>query len=110
MSTHNKSEFTKPNKRVNLKLSVEEQRINWSSSASRHCKNKHTKIRVGMCCEMSFAELRDLQLCQYGTEESCVKIATGGKFSERVEFNLETGRLLSWFYLGRFREPWSRWL
>lgn len=100
MSTHNKSEFTKPKKRVNLKLSVEEQRSNWSST-NRHCKNKRRKIRIGMCYEMSFAELRDLQLCQNGAEGPSIKIATGGNFSERVEFNLKTGRLLSLFYLGR---------
>lgn len=54
-----------------------------------------------MCYEMSFADLRNLQLCQNGAEGSSIKIATGGNFSERVEFNLKTGRLLSWFYLGR---------
>lgn len=100
MCAHNKSEFTNPNKRVNLKLSVDKQRTNWSS-ANRRCKNKRRKIHIGVCYEMSFAELRDLQLCQNDAEESIVKITTGGNFSERVEFNLKTGRLLSWFYLGR---------
>lgn len=99
MSTHGESEFSRPKKRVNLKLSVEEQRVSWSA-ATRCCKIKRRKIWVGMCTEMSFAELRDLQLCK-NEAGSSIKINASGFFSERVELNPETGYLSSWFYLGR---------
>lgn len=104
MSIHGKSQFSRPKKRVNLKLSVEEQRIS-PSAASRHCNIKCKRIWVGICYEMSFAELRDIQLCESKTGVS-IKIAAGGCFSKRVEFRLETGWLSRWFYLGRL----SRWL
>lgn len=97
MSTHGKEQFFRAKKRVNLKLSVEEQRVNWSA-ATRCCKIKRRRVWVGMGTEMSFAELRDLQLC---AGSSTIEIGASGFFSERVELYSKTGYLSSWFYLGR---------
>lgn len=107
MRTHRKkrnSSFYSPQKPVNLKFSIEEQRINCSDAITRSCKYKRRKIWVGICYEMTFAELRTLVLGMRSCREkvgSSITISAGGCFSEHVEFNLDTMHLLSSFYLGR---------
>jgi hypothetical protein len=94
----------RPKKRVNLKVSVEEQRTDYYSSATRHCKIRYNMIWIGVCREISFAELRDFQLLCEEKGESSIAIPADGCFSQRVEVNLDTGCLLSWFYLGRISD------
>jgi hypothetical protein len=107
MRTHRKSWFTCPQKPVNLKFSIEEQRVNCAAAITRSCQFKCRRIWVGMCHEMTFAELRTLVLGMKTCKEkagSSIMIPAGGCFSEHVEFNLNTMHLLSRFYLGRLSD------
>lgn len=107
MTTHPGSWFYYTRSPVNLKFSIEEQRVNCSPAVTRSCMPKCRKIWVGMCHEMTFAELRSLvygmKACK-GRVGSSIKIPAGGCFSEHVEFNLDTMQLLSRFYLGRLSD------
>jgi hypothetical protein len=112
MRTHRKSSWTLwpcdyQQKPVNLKFSIEEQRVNCSAAVTRSCLLKNRKIWVGMCHQMTFAELRTLvggmRTCRNKIGSSFM-IPAGRCFSEHVEFNLDTMHLLSRFYLGRLSD------
>jgi hypothetical protein len=105
MTTHRKSRFYRPQKPVNLKLSVEEQREDYSANIIRHCEFKCRRIWVGICHEMTFAGLRNLQLgMTFCEDKSSIIIPAGGCFSEHVEYDIKTKSLSSRFYLGRLSD------
>lgn len=110
MTTHPKSDswFLYPSRPgVNLKFSIEEQRIKCTFNNSRSCVAKDRDIWVGICLKMTYAQLRILVFGMRNCKEytaSSITISTGGCFSEHVEFNLNTNRLESRFYLGRLSD------
>jgi hypothetical protein len=109
MRTHPRSGFCSLHvqKPVNLKFSIEEQRVNCSVAVTRICRYRRRSIWVGMCHEMTFVELRNLVRGMETCKEkvgSSVMIPAGGCFSEHVEFNLNTMHILSRFYLGRLSD------
>lgn len=62
MRTNRKGCFPKPTQPVNLKLLIQAQRTNpLNASMIRSCQSKDRRMWVGLCYELSFAELRCLQ-------------------------------------------------
>jgi hypothetical protein len=109
MRTHQKSWFRTPQLQipVNLKFSIEEQRVNCSAAVTRICRAQHRSTWVGMCDEMTIVELRNLVRVMETSKEkvgSSVTIPAGGCFSEHVEYNLNTMHISSRFYLGRLSD------
>lgn len=106
MTTHSKSAFEYifwP--RVDLKFSIEEQRIKCTAQNTRSCYGKRRNIWVGICSEMTYAQLRILVFGIHNCKErttSSITISAG--FSEHIEFDLKTYSLKSRFYLGRLSD------